>query len=54
MTSPKFAADISYYYRRHSLTVPDGTSAGWRPGLGATGGNKRKDNELRLQSQFIF
>lgn len=44
---------ISYYYRRHSLKFQMDFGR-LQTGLGATSGNKRKDNELRLQSQFIF
>lgn len=44
---------ISYYYRRHSLKFQMDFGR-VETGLGATNSNKRKDNELRLQSQFIF
>jgi phosphate-selective porin OprO and OprP len=44
---------ISYYYRRHSLKFQMDFGQ-VETGLGATSGNKRQDNELRLQSQFIF
>jgi len=44
---------ISYYYRRHTLKFQMDFGR-VETGLGATSGNKRQDNELRLQSQFIF
>jgi phosphate-selective porin OprO and OprP len=44
---------ISYYYRRHTLKFQLDFGR-LQTGLGATTGGKRRDNELRLQSQFIF
>jgi hypothetical protein len=44
---------INYYYRRHSLKFQMDVGR-VETGLGATNSNKRKDNELRLQAQFIF
>jgi phosphate-selective porin OprO and OprP len=44
---------ISYYYRRHTLKLQMDFGR-IETGLGATNSNKRKDNELRIQSQFIF
>jgi phosphate-selective porin OprO/OprP len=44
---------INYYYRRHSLKCQLDFGR-IQTGLGATTGNKRKDNELRMQAQFIF
>jgi phosphate-selective porin OprO/OprP len=46
-------AGISYYYRRHSLKFQMDYGR-VETGLGATSSDKRKDNELRIQSQFIF
>jgi phosphate-selective porin OprO and OprP len=43
---------ISYYYRRHTLKFQMDFGQ-VETGLGASG-NKRQDNELRLQAQFIF
>ncbi len=43
---------ISYYYRRHSLKFQMDFGQ-VETGLGVSG-NKRQDNELRLQAQFIF
>ena len=44
---------LSYYYRRHALKfqVDFGQV---KTGLGATNPNERKDNELRMQAQFVF
>jgi hypothetical protein len=44
---------INYYYRRHTLKFQMDFGQ-VETGLGATNSNKRKDYELRLQSQFIF
>ncbi len=44
---------INYYYRRHTLKFQMDFGR-VETGLGATNSNKRKDNELRLQTQFIF
>ncbi len=44
---------INYYYRRHTLKFQMDFGR-VETGLGATNSNKRKDNELRLQAQFIF
>jgi phosphate-selective porin len=44
---------ISYYYRRHALKF-QGDIGRLATGLGATNNDKRKDTELRLQTQFIF
>jgi phosphate-selective porin len=44
---------ISYYYRRHTLKFQMDVGR-LETGLGATAGTRRRDNELRLQSQFIF
>jgi hypothetical protein len=44
---------VNYYYRRHTLKFQMDFGR-VETGLGATNGNKRKDNELRLQAQFIF
>jgi phosphate-selective porin OprO and OprP len=44
---------INYYYRRHTLKLQMDFGR-VETGLGATNSNKRKDNELRLQAQFIF
>ena len=44
---------LSYYYRRHALKFQMDVGQ-LKTGLGATNSNKRKDNELRMQAQFIF
>jgi phosphate-selective porin OprO and OprP len=44
---------ISYYYRRHTLKFQMDFGQ-IETGLGATNPDKRKDNELRIQTQFIF
>jgi phosphate-selective porin len=44
---------LNYYYRRHTLKFQMDFGQ-VKTGLGASNGNKRKDYELRLQSQFIF
>ena len=44
---------ISYYYRRHALKLQMDFGR-LETGLGATNNNKRQDNELRIQTQFIF
>jgi outer membrane receptor protein involved in Fe transport len=44
---------LSYYYRRHALKFQMDFGQ-IETGLGATNSNKRKDNELRMQAQFIF
>jgi phosphate-selective porin OprO/OprP len=44
---------INYYYRRHTLKLQMDFGR-VETGLGATNSNKRKDNELRIQAQFIF
>jgi len=44
---------LSYYYRRHALKFQMDYGQ-VRRGLGASNPDKRKDNELRMQAQFIF
>jgi phosphate-selective porin OprO/OprP len=44
---------LNYYYRRHTLKLQLDFGR-VETGLGASNSNKRKDNELRIQSQFIF
>jgi hypothetical protein len=44
---------ISYYYRRHALKFQMDVGQ-VETGLGASNPNTRKDNELRIQTQFIF
>jgi hypothetical protein len=44
---------LSYYYRRHALKFQMDVGQ-VKTGLGATNSDKRKDNELRMQAQFIF
>ena len=44
---------LSYYYRRHTLKLQMDYGQ-VKTGLGATNPNQRKDNELRIQTQFIF
>ena len=52
-TIDEIRGGLSYYYRRHTLKFQ--TDFGQvSTGLGATAGTKRKDYELRMQSQFIF
>ena len=52
-TSTEIRGGINYYYRRHTLKFQMDFGR-VETGLGATNGNKRKDNELRMQAQFIF
>jgi phosphate-selective porin OprO/OprP len=44
---------ISYYYRRHTLKLQMDVGR-LATGLGATNNNKRKDTEVRIQTQFVF
>ena len=44
---------LNYYYRRHTLKLQLDFGR-VETGLGAANSNKRKDNEVRLQAQFIF
>lgn len=44
---------VSYYYRRHTLKLQMDYGQ-VETGLGASNPNKRKDQELRIQTQFIF
>jgi hypothetical protein len=44
---------VNYYYRRHTLKLQFDVGR-VETGLGPTNTAKRKDNELRVQTQFIF